>query len=472
MQKPHLLITTLALLLKNIYATALLPYEIEQQLNNQLFSNYYPNVLPRSSQNKPILIDLQLYLVQIVDLDQVNQIITVSIWLDQTWTDQRLVWDPEKFNNVSELRKNPTEIWTPDITLYNSANGKFQFAEELESQVMVKVTSNGTISWTPPVVYTATCAMRLRYFPFDVQSCYLKFGSWVYDNRFLDFKVKNESEKINYTTTLGWFLAASPIKRYINSYDPENNPDNGYVEVEFYFILKRNFMKYVINIVLPCILFGFLCAMSFNIPYNSGERLTLSLSVLIAISVYQILVADLIPKSTDETPVITVFITILIFLVVSSTLVTSLVLRLWSSKHFKSPPKIFMKIFKKYLGPVLLFENNNLFKKLKEKEEQRKIAEKYFEDLKIDFADEIDFDEKYCHFHFDNNQTKDKTIQLHQKSLKEAKKYEWILLLKLFDRIAMVIYCILLIISTVWCLSFEHYQDTQVEEYMKTIYSE
>lgn len=40
---------------------------------------------------------------------------------------------------------------------------------------------NGKVLWTPPAIFKSSCEIDVRYFPFDQQTCFLKFGSWSYD---------------------------------------------------------------------------------------------------------------------------------------------------------------------------------------------------------------------------------------------------------------------------------------------------
>lgn len=45
---------------------------------------------------------------------------------------------------------------------------------------------SGLVVWQPPAVYKSSCAIDVEFFPYDVQTCVLKLGSWTYDG----FKVR------------------------------------------------------------------------------------------------------------------------------------------------------------------------------------------------------------------------------------------------------------------------------------------
>jgi len=48
------------------------------------------------------------------------------------------------------------------------------------SSVRVLIGHNGDVHWEPGGVFTTTCDINVRYFPFDDQLCMIEFGAWAY----------------------------------------------------------------------------------------------------------------------------------------------------------------------------------------------------------------------------------------------------------------------------------------------------
>ena len=51
---------------------------------------------------------------------------------------------------------------------------------------MAVVSYEGDVLWLPAAIFRSTCSVDILYFPFDIQICRLKFGSWTYDGWKLD----------------------------------------------------------------------------------------------------------------------------------------------------------------------------------------------------------------------------------------------------------------------------------------------
>lgn len=66
----------------------------------------------------------------------------------------------------------------------------------------------------------STCNVDVRWFPFDIQRCELKFGSWTYDGWLLDLQM-NDADVSGYMPNGEWDL----IGEYQASFRPNRKPD-------------------------------------------------------------------------------------------------------------------------------------------------------------------------------------------------------------------------------------------------------
>uniref|UniRef100_A0A915N420 Neurotransmitter-gated ion-channel ligand-binding domain-containing protein n=1 Tax=Meloidogyne javanica TaxID=6303 RepID=A0A915N420_MELJA len=113
---------------------------------------------------------------------------TTNVWLQHIWTDSKLCWNPKDYGGVEVLYVPSELIWLPDIVLYNNADGNYQ----VTIMNKAKLSYNGTVEWTPPAIYKSMCQIDVEWFPFDAQTCEMKFGSWTYGGLEVDLKHKNE----------------------------------------------------------------------------------------------------------------------------------------------------------------------------------------------------------------------------------------------------------------------------------------
>lgn len=105
----------------------------------------------------------------------------------------------------------------------------------------------------------------------------------------------------NYIEHNEWEVAAFPIERHVLYYNccPEPYPD-----ITFYLTLRRKAQFYVLTILFPCILTGSVAAVSFILPPESGEKVSLSVTVLLSLAVFLLMVSEQLPASSDTFPYI------------------------------------------------------------------------------------------------------------------------------------------------------------------------
>lgn len=77
--------------------------------------------------------------------------------------------------------------------MLTSADGNF----EVTLATKATLYHSGLVEWKPPAIYKSSCEIDVEYFPFDEQTCILKFGSWTYDGFKVDLRHFDEVEGSN-----------------------------------------------------------------------------------------------------------------------------------------------------------------------------------------------------------------------------------------------------------------------------------
>ncbi|XP_034077022.1 neuronal acetylcholine receptor subunit alpha-7a isoform X1 [Gymnodraco acuticeps] len=291
----------------------------QHKLYHDLMSNYNPLVRPVDNDSQSLTVHFGLTLRQIMDVDEKNQVLTTNIWLQLYWDDFYLRWNPSDYPGVPNVRFPDNLIWKPDILLYNSADERF----DATFHTNILVNSSGTCSYLPPGIFKSTCYIDVRWFPFDVQRCDLKFGSWTYGGWSLDLKMV-EADITGYIANGEWDLVGVPGRKNERFYDCCEEP---YPDVTFTVVMRRRTLYYGLNLLIPCVLISTLALLVFLLPADSGEKISLGITVLLSLTVFMLLVAEIMPATSDSVPLIAQYFATTMVIVGLSVIATVIVLQ-------------------------------------------------------------------------------------------------------------------------------------------------
>ncbi|XP_071098230.1 neuronal acetylcholine receptor subunit alpha-10-like [Haliotis cracherodii] len=320
----------------------------EQRLMRELTDEYETSVRPVYSAADAVDIGLGLTLTQILDLDEKNQVLTTNVWLEAEWYDERLNWNSSLFGDITSIRIPCEKIWLPDIVLYNSVDD--YTSGYMPSLAMVY--NDSRVFWGPVVRFRSSCKIDITFFPFDDQLCKLKLGSWAYNGFQVDVWNRSHTMDLsNFVDNGEWELIGVKVQRNVVVY---NCCDEPFPDVTFYIHLRRRIKYYFMNIIIPCIILSFLCLAGFLLPPESGEKITLGLSVLLTITVFMLMVADKMPQTSESISVISIYLMVVLATSCLSVLSSVLVLGI---HHQRGQPKHvphWLKIVSfSFLSPVL-----------------------------------------------------------------------------------------------------------------------
>ena len=330
---------------KFLFTLFALAFGTETTLKNDLFQNYYPDVIP--SNNLPVDLKLGIAFRSFNKIDHVEGTVESNIWLRYYWKDNFLKWKPENYNNLTStvVNTNPEfdrHIWTPDIYLYNTAELPLSELDYSKATVY----NTGDVIWSRPGVVISTCVFNLEKFPYDTQECRFKFGSWGYHGNQLNLTTyKLPVDKSNLQKNVEWDLLSTEnfveVKKYGCCPDP-------YPTVTFKINLARKFGYYTLNIVIPTFATTALMVISMMIPWDSGERISFAATVMLSIIVFLLILSEHLPKSNDK-PLMSIMLVGLMFFSLAVVFITVIITAMRNIKEGNKIGTFLVKYYRKYI---------------------------------------------------------------------------------------------------------------------------
>ncbi|XP_076175202.1 nicotinic acetylcholine receptor alpha7 subunit isoform X2 [Ptiloglossa arizonensis] len=293
----------------------------EKRLLHDLLNSYNVLERPVGNESDPLVLSFGLTLMQIIDVDEKNQLLITNLWLKLEWNDVNMRWNTSEYGGVRDLRIPPHRLWKPDVLMYNSADEGFDGT--YPTNVVVK--NNGTCLYVPPGIFKSTCKIDITWFPFDDQRCEMKFGSWTYDGFQLDLQLQDESggDISSFITNGEWDLLGVPGNRNEIHYNCCPEP---YIDITFVVIIRRRTLYYFFNLIVPCVLIASMAVLGFTLPPDSGEKLSLGVTILLSLTVFLNMVAETMPATSDAVPLLGTYFNCIMFMVASSVVSTILIL--------------------------------------------------------------------------------------------------------------------------------------------------
>lgn len=255
------------------------------------------------------------------------------------------------------------------LLFHFSNDGQDHFAGGRSSyKAGVTLYSNGTNTWFNPMMFTTLCRIKVTYFPFDNQTCLLKFASWLYDARTLNI---NPMKKLKFPTKYfqengAWQIYKIKMRRNEETYQCCPDP---YVDITVTINMGRQSMDYFINLILPCCLISSMIFLGFILPPESGERIGLSITVLLAMTVFQQLTSEIMPSY--DFPILGQYYFAIILEIGSSVVVTTMILNFYHRTNREMPAWV-KKVVIDWIATIVFLTNTSEKRKILRRKTTRK----------------------------------------------------------------------------------------------------
>lgn len=255
----------------------------------------------------------------------------------------------------------PLSLGFSQLFSYMLLYGRFFLPSSIQSDsgemykfnTKVVINYNGSCQWYAPTEVKTVCKIDITYFPFDQQRCTLVFGSWTYTSSSLNLKLAREEVDLsNYIVSGEWDLISAEAVRNVVKYSCCPDP---FIDITYTLLLRRRVLFYLNNLLFPCVALAILTVFAFFLPPESGERISLIITILLGLTVYTLIFTENIPPTSEVTPLLTKYSTAIMALLGTSLVVTCLVLWVYhrdtSVKMSTAFEFVVFKVLSKILGP-------------------------------------------------------------------------------------------------------------------------
>lgn len=245
-------------------------------------------------------VECQLAIDSFDSVNEVDMDFTVSIMLHLNWNDARFIPWTSGYDDTFVLEfdsKRLDNIWTPDLFFPNE---KSAFIHKVfMPNKMLRVYTNGKITYTVRLSLTLSCPMDLRNYPFDKQVCRIEMESFSYneDNIILEWVGTDRPDLANMTQMPE---GAVPVeisdniemnqfrvveKRTLKTLNERRGAGNhSLLQAEFH--LVRDIGYYLVQMYIPSMLIVMLSWISFWLNVNAVPG-RISLGVLTVLTMTQ-----------------------------------------------------------------------------------------------------------------------------------------------------------------------------------------
>jgi len=211
----------------------------------------------------------------------------------------------------------------------------------------VVMRSNGQNEWTSPALFKTVCDLDVTFFPFDMQTCSLKFGSWASSSKDIRMCPENMTGISNqYVNNGEWEIIEVTSKQNVVQYRYETFDD-----VTVTIVIGRVYFVYCVNLIIPCFLISTMIFLGFILPPECGERIGLSITVLLAMTVFQQLTSNIFPSF--DFPLLGMYYFATSVEISISLLATTVVLNFTAGKN-KKMPRWMRKLLLEWTARVVL----------------------------------------------------------------------------------------------------------------------
>ena len=155
--------------------------------------------------------------------------------------------------------------------------------------------------WSPGFRLDTYCEIDLTLFPFDEQICPIIVLAWSFMEANVNMTpVADYIDLTDYSRNGEWEVLDTYAARFPSGPDPEESVPG----ITYYVHLKRRPASHMLNIITPTLIMSLVSVLVFALPVDSGEKISLGISVLLSYSVLMLMMSEIMPRTGLMIPIL------------------------------------------------------------------------------------------------------------------------------------------------------------------------
>ena len=231
--------------------------------------------------HQPTEVQLGMYLLDVLEIDDSDQTITIDLGVSMRWTDPRLA---DKAGQIIPLEN----VWSPNLQLMSNKDIR------LTKPKVVRVSQGGQAEYLQRYIGTMWHASDLSHFPFDDQSFSIQMLAPLHTEK--DLSLVEDRERTGQAD--GWSLSGW-------DYFPgrwESDPfyfgpaHEDFTGAAYVFTAHRKRGFYFWKVIVPISLVILMSGAVFWIdPSNSSSQISVAYTAILALVAYRFVIGNMVP---------------------------------------------------------------------------------------------------------------------------------------------------------------------------------
>ena len=265
----------------------------------------------------PIRVEVGVYLIDIVDVDELKESFKVDLVLSLAWRDPRLSAEA-RGEAMDDCSLGLGDIWDPDVHPVN------QRGNIREGEQDVDIAPDGTVRFSERITGELSTSLDLNEFPFDTQRLQIQLASFEYGPQDVVFAVDEaETGRVEDVFIGGWEVLDNTSNTDVR---PLAFNTRQHTRLEHTVIIERHSNFFLWKFVLPL---SFITLRAWSVfwidPRMTGAQIGVATASIFSLIAFLIGLRDVLPPVDYLTRLdeLVFSVTLLVFLALGETIITT-----------------------------------------------------------------------------------------------------------------------------------------------------